>query len=82
MQYSFGRTNLNTLQLLINYLKLKLDLVATANEQQDWTYNHRIYRMLIGIGLLLPHGPEIDVSDIFVKLFQVGVLNGDFLGPH
>lgn len=71
MEYAFARTSIQTLQLLSGYLKIKLELVPIAIEQKDWSYNHRMQRMLFDFMMIVPHGPEIDISDICIELFKV-----------
>lgn len=53
-------------------MALKLELFPLSEEEEDWTYNHRIHRMIDGIGLLLVCNRVIDIAEVVDGLLKVG----------
>lgn len=70
MELKFQHIGAAGLSVLIEYLLVKLELVGVARDQNDWSYNHRLHRMLDGVRLLM-RIHEFDISDVIVRLFEV-----------
>lgn len=72
MEWRYSRLGANNLQFIANYLALKLKLFPLADEKDDWTFNHRIHRMIDAIGLLLQNNRAIDITEVVDELLKVG----------
>lgn len=72
LEWRYIQLDGNSLQFLANYLALKLKLFPLRDEQDDWAFNHRIHRMLDGIGLLLENNRAIDITEVVDELLKVG----------
>lgn len=72
LEWRYSQLDGNGLQFLANYLALKLELFPLSEEEEDWTYNHRIHRMIDGIGLLLVCNRVIDIAEVVDGLLKVG----------
>lgn len=70
MESRFRHIGTAGVRLLITYLLSKLELVAVARKQNDWSYNHRLQRMFNSIRLLLKIH-EMDISSVIVRTFEV-----------
>lgn len=70
MEWKFQHIGAAGLRILTEYLLSKLELVEVARDQNDWSYNHRLHRMLDGVTLLMQIH-EFDVSEVIVRLFEV-----------
>lgn len=70
MESRFRHIGTAGVRLLTTYLLIKLELVAVARQQNDWSYNHRLQRMFNSVRLLLKIH-EMDISLVIVRTFEV-----------
>lgn len=70
-KFTQSRTSLRTLQILPDYVYHKVSLNREAIQKGYGKYNHRVHRMLQGIGCMLRSGKKLDVKELIANVFMV-----------